>query len=79
MFETLSNCTLQILSMIERAGEEDQDKTEEFLRLIADFARKSRKLFFDKYDKNIDSFLRKLIKFIFDSQLNTYESLTDFF
>jgi hypothetical protein len=55
------------------------DKSEDFLRIIADFSRKSIDLFIKNYDKNIEAYLNKLISFLSDDLLNTYETLADFF
>ena len=55
------------------------DKSEDFLRIIADFSRKSIDLFIKNYDKNIEAYLKKLISFLSDDLLNTYETLADFF
>lgn len=55
------------------------DKAEEFIRIIADFSRKSIDLFIQNYDKNIESYLTKLISYLQDDLMNTYETLADFF
>lgn len=49
------------------------------MRIIADFSRKSIDLFIKNYDKNIEAYLKKLITFLADDLLNTYETLADFF
>jgi len=37
------------------------DKAEDFLRIIADFSRKSINLFIQNYDQNVEVYLKKLI------------------
>jgi hypothetical protein len=55
------------------------DKAEEFMRIIADFSRKSKKIFIERYDRNIEAFLKKLIQHMQDDLMNTYENLADVF
>lgn len=46
IYETLSTCTLQILALVEQSLKDfELDKAEDFMRIIADFARKSTTLF----------------------------------
>lgn len=42
------------------------------MRIIADFSRKSKKIFIQKYDRNIAAFLEKLITYMKDDLMNTY-------
>ena len=80
MFSTLSTCCIQILGLIDQyLGSVEYDKAEDFVRIVSDFARKARKLFVAQYDRNIDTFLRKLIVYLGDDLMNTYESVADVF
>ena len=80
MFETIAKYSYQILGLIDNyVGSVEYDKAEDFVRIVADFARKSRKLFVEKYDKDIDAYLRKLIHYLSDDLMNTYESVADVF
>lgn len=49
------------------------------MRIVADFARKSKKMFVSNYDSQVESFLGRLITYIKDDLLNTYETLGDVF
>jgi len=80
MYEILSACSLQIVGLIDKnIGSVELEKAEDLVRIVCDFARKSRKLFISKYDRNIDSFLRKLIEYLGDDLMNTYETVADVF
>lgn len=48
------------------------DKAEEFMRIIADFSRKSKKIFIQRYDAHIDAFMKKLINHMKDDIMNIY-------
>lgn len=49
------------------------------MRIIADFSRKSKKMFIERFDQNIAVFLEKLIYYMQDDLLNTYETIADIF
>lgn len=69
-----------ILSLIEKNIQDvEYDKAEDYIRIVADFFRKSRKIFISNYSPNINEFLKKLITYIEDDILGTYETLVDVF
>jgi hypothetical protein len=59
----------------------DTDRAEDFVKILADFTRKSKRMFVTNYDRQyIGSFLLKLIQYLGDSTLsNIYEPLSDAF
>lgn len=82
LFQTLSNCSVQIVELAQQYLDDgDTDKAEDFVKILADFARKSKRMFVTNYDRQyIGPFLLKLIKYLSDSTLsNIYEPLSDAF
>jgi hypothetical protein len=65
IYETLSTCTIEILALVDHSLKEmELDKAEDFMRIIADFSRKSTPLFISKYDRNIEAYLKQLIGYL---------------
>jgi len=82
LFQTLSNCSLQIVELAQQYLDDgDVDRAEDFIKILTDFTRKSRKMFVANYDRQyIGPFLLKLIHYLGDSTLsNIYEPLSDAF
>lgn len=49
------------------------------MRIVVDFSRKSTPLFISRFDRNIEAYLKRLIEYMADDLLNTYETLAEFF
>lgn len=80
MYTLLMECSLQIVQLIDKNIKEvELEKAEDLVRIVCDFARKSRKLFISNYDRKIGSFLQKLILYLGDDIMNTYETVADVF